>query len=284
VSDDASTGRVGVRSTARLAAALWLVVLVLSATVVVSYFWPVVAPTPMLIFAHHGDLRAWPEGSVEGVVAAAALGPDGVEIDVRTSADGTFWMFHGESVDSQTDGQGRLEDLSDATLRTLRFDGGPGFDPVRHKDVRLATLDQGLDAMASYTGLIMVDLKDTDAPTHGRLASHLVSRVDPSRVLVIVQSIEGARLVKSEHDAFTTLYWRIATADPAIDAWIAEAQVQVHWPETAMADFFGSTMAFVESTHDGDEAVLLGNARRWGVSLVITNDVPAALAWKAAQT
>ena len=48
----------------------------------------------MLIVAHRGDLDHFPEDSAEGIVAAAALGVDGIEFDVHQTADGVWYVIH----------------------------------------------------------------------------------------------------------------------------------------------------------------------------------------------
>ena len=49
----------------------------------------------MLLLAHRGDWRRWPENSLAALLAGAALeGVDGVEFDVRSSADGKAVIIH----------------------------------------------------------------------------------------------------------------------------------------------------------------------------------------------
>jgi glycerophosphoryl diester phosphodiesterase len=50
-----------------------------------------------LIIGHRGFASRFPDNSVEGVVAAIAAGADGVEVDVRPCADGTWVCHHDRS-------------------------------------------------------------------------------------------------------------------------------------------------------------------------------------------
>jgi glycerophosphoryl diester phosphodiesterase len=64
-------------------------------------------PTPPLIIAHRGAWEQAPQNSLEAVRQAAALGCDGIEIDVRRTADGRLVVVH----DARIRGRqvGRLE-------------------------------------------------------------------------------------------------------------------------------------------------------------------------------
>ena len=46
-------------------------VALLYVTVGVAVAWPLVAPTPMAILAHRGDMSHWPENTLESVRAAS---------------------------------------------------------------------------------------------------------------------------------------------------------------------------------------------------------------------
>ena len=63
--------------------------------------------TPPLIIAHRGAWEQAPQNSLEAVRQAAALGCDGIEIDVRRTADGRLVVVH----DARVRGRqvGRLE-------------------------------------------------------------------------------------------------------------------------------------------------------------------------------
>ena len=50
--------------------------------------------TPPLVFAHRGAWDQAPQNSLAAIRRAAALGCDGVEIDVRRTADGRLVVVH----------------------------------------------------------------------------------------------------------------------------------------------------------------------------------------------
>lgn len=55
---------------------------------------PITEPTSPLIFAHRGVSVEFPENTLEAFAAAASRGADGVELDVRRTADGMLVVHH----------------------------------------------------------------------------------------------------------------------------------------------------------------------------------------------
>ena len=64
------------------------------------------------VFAHRGCTRGFVENSLEAFVEAIAPGADGVELDVRRTADGALVVHH------------------DAVIQGLGAIGGPGSRPL----------------------------------------------------------------------------------------------------------------------------------------------------------
>ena len=107
------------------------------------------APTPMgwpVNFAHRGGSKIVPENTIEGFREAVSLGPVVLEVDVRTSADGSVVVIHDETVDRTTNGTGDVARMTLAELQSLdagyRFtpDDGATF-PWRGRGVTIPTLE-----------------------------------------------------------------------------------------------------------------------------------------------
>jgi glycerophosphoryl diester phosphodiesterase len=82
----------------------------------------------MLRLAHRGDARRAPENTLAAIEAALAIaGCDGVEFDVRLSADGVPVLLHDETL---TRVQGRPERVDALTARTLEDLGVPSLADV----------------------------------------------------------------------------------------------------------------------------------------------------------
>ncbi|MCQ4209252.1 glycerophosphodiester phosphodiesterase [Streptomyces longispororuber] len=103
-----------------------------------------------LVYGHRGARTEEPENTLRSFRRAAELGADGIELDVRVSADGRLVVIHDATVDRTTDGEGEVAALTLAQLRSL--DAGSGE--------RIPTLDE---ALASFEGLVQVEIKAPEA-------------------------------------------------------------------------------------------------------------------------
>ena len=75
-------------------------------------------PQP-IIFAHRGASAHAPENTLAAFELALAQGADGIELDVKLSADGHVVVIHDPTTDRTTGVHGRVKDLSLAELRGL---------------------------------------------------------------------------------------------------------------------------------------------------------------------
>jgi len=75
-------------------------------------------PQP-IILAHRGASAHAPENTLAAFELALAQGADGIELDVKLSADGHVVVIHDPTVDRTTSAHGRVKDLSLAELRAL---------------------------------------------------------------------------------------------------------------------------------------------------------------------
>jgi len=108
-------------------------------------------PNARLVIAHRGNSMHAPEDTLESLRQGLALGADGLEFDVRLSADGVPVVIHDPTLDRTTDGTGAVADRTLAQLRALDAgyrhtrDGGKTF-PYRGLGIRIPTLDEALSA------------------------------------------------------------------------------------------------------------------------------------------
>jgi glycerophosphoryl diester phosphodiesterase len=108
-----------------------------------------------LIFAHRGASKAAPENTLPAFEAAIRLGADGVELDVQYSSDGALVIFHNDTLEKTSDGDGRVTAHTLAELRAL--DAGSWFGPS-FAGTRIPILDEVLDLMKGKL-LVNVELK-----------------------------------------------------------------------------------------------------------------------------
>jgi glycerophosphoryl diester phosphodiesterase len=100
----------------------------------------------MLIYAHRGSSGTLPENTLAAFARALADGADGVELDLRCTADRVPVVLHDRAFDRTTNGHGNVDELTLAELRA--FDAGGG-EPV-------PTLADVLDLLA---GRLPLDLE-----------------------------------------------------------------------------------------------------------------------------
>lgn len=73
------------------------------------------------VVAHRGASADFPEHSLEAYLAAIDVGADGLECDVRLTADGHLVCLHDPTVDRTSDGRGRVSGLTLAQLRRMEW-------------------------------------------------------------------------------------------------------------------------------------------------------------------
>ena len=116
------------------------------------------------VYGHAGmgmdiGMSAFHDNSIEAISLALALPTlDGVEVDVRMSADGTLWLYHENTLEAHTDGSGCIFELHDEVLQKVRYKS-----MYREK---LARLDQ-LWPFIQPQHKVILDLKHWNACTEG---------------------------------------------------------------------------------------------------------------------
>jgi glycerophosphoryl diester phosphodiesterase len=122
------------------------------------------AQTPLII-GHRGASADMPENTLAAFALAAEQGADGVELDVRLSADGNVMVIHDDTVERTTSGRGKVRRLSTAELQALEAPEGQS----------IPTLDDVFLAFGPSL-LYNVELKDFGL-TDGGLAMAVADRI-----------------------------------------------------------------------------------------------------------
>jgi len=116
-------------------------------------------PTPT-IFAHRGASAYAPENTLAAFELAVEQGADGIELDVKLSADGHVVVIHDPTVDRTTGAHGRVKDLNLDDLRAL--DAGSRLF-ADYKSEKIPTLEQVFEAVGKKT-FINVELTNYNTP------------------------------------------------------------------------------------------------------------------------
>ena len=104
-------------------------------------------PQPV-IFAHRGASAHAPENTLAAFELALAEGADGIELDVKLSADGHVVVIHDASVDRTTGARGRVKDLSLASLRAL---SAGSFFSEKFQSEKIPALEEVFEAVGKRT-------------------------------------------------------------------------------------------------------------------------------------
>ncbi|MQA00652.1 MAG: hypothetical protein GEU80_15215 [Dehalococcoidia bacterium] len=73
-----------------------------------------------LVISHRTDMGTCPENTLAGIDAALAAGADGVEVDVRATAEGEVILLHDASLRRTTDDHRDVSSVTLAELRSVR--------------------------------------------------------------------------------------------------------------------------------------------------------------------
>src|SRR5450755_4239601 len=168
------------------------------------------------VVCHRGANAVAPENTWAAARQCVEWGADYIEVDVRTSRDGVFYVLHDAAVDRMTNGTGRLRDLTSDEID--RLDAGAWFHP-RFSGERIPRLEPFLERVRGKAK-VFFDVKDADlsqlltlvhtvglendcffwfannadARTFRSLAPHLPLKIN-------VSTLEGVRAAKVDFDA-----------------------------------------------------------------------------------
>lgn len=110
---------------------------------------------PLMITAHRGQWREYPENSIAAIKEAMKDGAEIVEIDVRLTADGVPVLMHDTTVDRTTDGKGKVSDYTLEEIKKLRLKKGLGGASAELTEYTVPTLEE---AMQAVKGKALVNL------------------------------------------------------------------------------------------------------------------------------
>ena len=115
-------------------------------------------PRP-IIFAHRGDLAHAPENTLPAFQQALQKGADGVELDVKLTADGHVIVIHDSTLGRTTDGKGRV---ASSTLEAIRkLDAGKWFNE-KFAGTKVPLLEEVFETVGKDK-MINIELKLTNS-------------------------------------------------------------------------------------------------------------------------
>lgn len=109
----------------------------------------------VLVVAHRGDWRNFPENSLEAIDNAIKMGVDIVELDVQRTKDGVLILMHDPKLDRTTTGKGKISEVTIDSIQKLKLKNGCAIRTI-HK---VPTLEE---ALLHAKGKIMLNLDKAD--------------------------------------------------------------------------------------------------------------------------
>jgi glycerophosphoryl diester phosphodiesterase len=129
------------------------------------------------VFAHRGGCALGPENTIAAFDRGLAAGADGLELDVRLSADGIVVVCHDETLDRTTNATGPVAARTAAELSRVdagyRFADSAHRHPFRGQGVGVPTLREVLERYREIP--IIVEMKPDTAEMGRALAADVVA-------------------------------------------------------------------------------------------------------------
>jgi glycerophosphoryl diester phosphodiesterase len=219
------------------------------------------------VFAHRGDARIEKENTLAAFLAAVTSGADGVELDVRRSADGALVVHH----DAEVDGLGPICELRVRDLPAhvaLLSDAMGVLEPlVVNVEIKNDRDEQGYDPTGSLSHDVVSLLEDA-----GGLDRVVISSFDLATLDAVRQasaSVSTGWLLGSSVQPRAVVDLSVQHAMSALHPWV----LAVEEVDVADAHAAGLEVATwtVNARHD------LERMARLGVDTIITDDVALAL-------
>ena len=145
------------------------------------------------VIGHRGACGYAPENTLESIRAAAELGVEWVELDVKLTKDDVPIIFHDEELERLTNGSGLVKDF---TLKELKeLDAGYSFGDSFF-GVTIPTLEEAVDVLLEHDLGLNLEIK----PCSGReretaeVALDVLSQIWDSHDKILISSFKATSL------------------------------------------------------------------------------------------
>ena len=95
----------------------------------------------VIVAAHRGDWRNYPENSIPAIESVIRMGVDIVEIDLKMTKDSVLVLSHDKTIDRMLNGKGLVSDFTLDSLKTFRLKRAHN---VTTDSLRITTLEEAL--------------------------------------------------------------------------------------------------------------------------------------------
>jgi len=230
--------------------------------------WRRVPKRPVQFSLHRGAGRYAPENTLPAFAKAVRLGADYVEFDVRTTQDGAYFLLHDSGLGRTTDGNGPIDQATEAAVRKLS--GGVKFGKP-YAAISVPSLDEFLAVSGDKTELYF-DAKviPPQALAEALTRRHLVNRT------VVYQSVEYLKRLKEINPLIRRLPpLRRASDLDALSAGLQPYAVDVDWEilskELIARCHAAGIRVFSDALGRNERLDEYSKAIDWGIDLIQTD-------------
>lgn len=107
------------------------------------------------VICHRGASLIEPENTVPAFEKCGKLGVWGCEMDIQYTSDGHAIIMHDKTVDRTTNGNGKIEEMTLAEIKSLNVDFGQNIES--YTDLKVPTLKEAVDACRVYGTMPVFD-------------------------------------------------------------------------------------------------------------------------------
>ena len=218
------------------------------------------------IYAHRGASIAAPENTIEAYEAAREQGADGVELDVRRSADGSLVLVHDPTLPDGRSVAGTPADELPSSVPTLEAALDVLVGLVVNIEIKNEAGEPDFDP-----GDWVVDRVAVEIARRGTPARWLVSSFRPETVERSRKALPGVRTALLTYGAGATTIAQVAAAGhAAIHPWVDRVD------ETTVRR--AHALGLAVNVWTCDDADRMRELMDWGVDGITTNVPDVALA------
>jgi glycerophosphoryl diester phosphodiesterase len=242
--------------------------------------WPAVV-------AHRGASSSHPENTLQAFVAAADVGADFIELDVRLTADDVAIVLHDFDVSRTTNGAGLVHEMTLTQVKSLDASGERGLG------LEVPTFEEVLRELSGRVG---IDVEIKNLPGEPAFDSPNESIATECVRLIEASGFEGPLIISSFNWLPIERVQQIAPDVPTgfitsalIDPWAALVYARSRGHDLILPQapaIFESGPSFVEAAHEAgvrvgawtvDDPEAVERLFAMGVDAIATNDPTMAL-------
>lgn len=133
--------------------------------------------TPCQLIAHRGLSGLAPENSLAAIRLAAEAGYFGIEVDVHTTKDSHFVIFHDQTLNRMTGIEAHISEMIWDRLKDIRLANGSNVK--QYPDEKIPLLDEFLAICEPYGIVPVIEIKQVHSEDH---LDRLVERLQAYRI------------------------------------------------------------------------------------------------------